>query len=462
MLLKSTRVAVGVLVALVAVSSVLAGGFQVQQQGAKAAGRGNAFTALADDASAVYYNPAAAARIDGWTIYLGGTATFLNDTTFTDVDNTEYPMQDTTDYAAEVYVTGKLSDTYSVAFGANVPYSMRAHWWNDLPVSDDALKTRWTSRDYNLNFVVAVTEAWSFAVGIDYVELTLDDFSSEYDFTFLEQTGTLLPTMEPYSAERNFLLEGNKAGYNLALHWRSENGYLFGVSYRSQRIVRMKGKEQWQDISEAGFSFLPGQGLINPAGCEPREPSGRGYCPMGAAFTDSPASANIVLPASFQIGFGREGQGNWDWEVDLLYTRWRNFDDISIQVDDINGILVGLGGVYYTTTDLNYPERWRDTYSIFAGADYNFTDAHAIRFGLSLDPSPAREEYVRPYSPMLSRGAVTVGYGYTGMEGKVKVDVFAQGWAGVEADATAYSPGVVPGTYNSTELSAGASFQYNF
>ena len=50
--------------------SAWAGGFELGDQGARATGRGGAFVVKADDGSAIYYNPAGLAKIDGTHLYL--------------------------------------------------------------------------------------------------------------------------------------------------------------------------------------------------------------------------------------------------------------------------------------------------------------------------------------------------------------------------------------------------------
>ena len=53
------RLAVALVLFALATPFVLASGFHVFEQGAKASGQAVAFVARADDASAVFYNPAA-------------------------------------------------------------------------------------------------------------------------------------------------------------------------------------------------------------------------------------------------------------------------------------------------------------------------------------------------------------------------------------------------------------------
>jgi long-subunit fatty acid transport protein len=52
---------------------VYAGGFAIDEQGAAAMGRANAFSAQADDPSALFYNPAGIGQLEGTEISVGTT-----------------------------------------------------------------------------------------------------------------------------------------------------------------------------------------------------------------------------------------------------------------------------------------------------------------------------------------------------------------------------------------------------
>jgi len=64
---------------LLAAPQALAGGFEIGDQGARAMGRGGAFTARADDLSAIEYNPAGLARLRGTRFYLGNRFGYANE-----------------------------------------------------------------------------------------------------------------------------------------------------------------------------------------------------------------------------------------------------------------------------------------------------------------------------------------------------------------------------------------------
>ena len=62
-------------------SSAWAGGMFLPFRGARATGRGGAFTAGVDDASALYYNPAGMSDIEDWSFLVDdqrGFTRFLN------------------------------------------------------------------------------------------------------------------------------------------------------------------------------------------------------------------------------------------------------------------------------------------------------------------------------------------------------------------------------------------------
>ncbi|HXU71923.1 MAG TPA: outer membrane protein transport protein [Polyangia bacterium] len=67
-----TRPLVVVLTSLLVSSSAWAGGMFLPFRGARATGRAGAMTAGVDDASALYYNPAGLADIDGWSFLIDG------------------------------------------------------------------------------------------------------------------------------------------------------------------------------------------------------------------------------------------------------------------------------------------------------------------------------------------------------------------------------------------------------
>jgi long-chain fatty acid transport protein len=453
-----TRGTVVACLAILAAAPALAGGFQVQQQGAKASGRGGAFAAQADDASATFFNPAAAGHLDGWNFYLGGGLQ-MADVTFDAAAGDTVDMQDSPVYPTQIYFTGPIGDHYAFAFGTFNPYALRTHWLAGDPVETSALKSVWNTVEFNLSIIAKISEKLSVAIGYEHVRMVIEDFSQVYDTTPLAPF--LVPGQPSTDPQQNITLAGNKAGVNLAVHYVGDNGYRFGMSFRSQKIIRADGWLKWSDVEEGPF-FLPSVNLADESGClpDPNMP-GSTYCPLGAAFTDSKAGGTFVLPATVDVGFGRAGQGKWDWEADLLWSKWVKFDSIDIIVDSPNGIQSGLS-TKLTTASLTRKENWKSTLSVLAGADYHFNDHHTARFGITYDPSAVPEKQARPYLADGDKIGLTGGYGWNGMDGQVTADLYAQYWIYGDRTTPGGPPDVVPGSYSTSAFAIGGSVQFHF
>lgn len=443
--------------ALVTAVPALAGGFQVQQQGAKAAGRGGAFVAQADDASATYYNPAAAGHLDGWNFYLGGSLLEAN-TSFDAAAGGSEDMQDSPLYPTQIYLTGPIGDHYAFALGAFTPYALRTHWYAGGPVDRSALKTVWDSLELNLSIVGKVTDKVSVAVGYENVRFVVNDMSQSYNTDLIAPY--LFPGPPATDPQQNITLAGNKGGFNVAIHYKGDNGRRFGLSFRSPKIIRADGQLRWSEVEEGPF-FSSGQ-LANDAGClpDPNQP-GETYCPLGAAFTDSKATSTFALPMTVQLGFGREGQGKWDWEGDIIWSSWDTFDSIDIDVESPNSLSTGISSKP-TTAPVHQKENWRSTISLHGGADYHFNDRHTARFGITYDPSPVKEDYARPYNIDADKIGLTGGYGWRGLDGKVAADLYGQLWFYGDREPSGGPTNVVPGSYDTTAFAIGGSVQFHF
>src|SRR3972149_3361438 len=72
-------------VLLFAATSAMAGGFRLPEAGAKAMSMGFAFTAQANDPSAIYFNPAGIVQLEGNNVKVGVTYIKENGGTFTGI-----------------------------------------------------------------------------------------------------------------------------------------------------------------------------------------------------------------------------------------------------------------------------------------------------------------------------------------------------------------------------------------
>lgn len=145
--------------------------------GARAAAMGDAYVAIADDATAVYWNPAGIARLSGQTITLNHTA---------------WPAEILFDQAAYVFGVKWIPGM----FGVNV----RA-----LTMSRDKVRTTYLPDGtgetfdagewaYGLTYARSLTDKFSAGLSVNYVQTGLDDItgkSTTFDFGTLYDIGVL-------------------------------------------------------------------------------------------------------------------------------------------------------------------------------------------------------------------------------------------------------------------------------
>jgi len=167
-----------------------AAGFRLSEQDAKATGMGNSFVAVADNASAAWYNPAAIIGLEGTNLSLGSamvapSMSHQNEVLSTSVDN----IENTLHIPPHFYATRKLNQKYSVGLSVNVPFGLSTDWDSASNTREIATKSEIQAIYTNLNGVYKVNDALSVAAGASYVSLDATmNKKVEFGTTNVEQT----------------------------------------------------------------------------------------------------------------------------------------------------------------------------------------------------------------------------------------------------------------------------------
>ncbi len=143
--------------------------------GARAAGMGDAFVSIADDASAVYWNPAGIARLNG---------------TIVSINHTSWPAQTALDQSTVVFPAPVLPGMMAV--------EARSFTMDPQPIltvfNQDGTGTFFDAgdTDFGISYARSLTDKFSAGAGVHYVREGLADLSSHvytYDFGTLYDTG---------------------------------------------------------------------------------------------------------------------------------------------------------------------------------------------------------------------------------------------------------------------------------
>src|SRR5881409_1835962 len=103
-----------------------ASGYSIYEQGAKAMANAGAFTARADDPSALFFNPAGIVQLDGIRFAVGTNAIFLTGSTFdSTASGNSFSQEDNVAWPSSIYYTQKINDRLTWGLAINTPFGLK-------------------------------------------------------------------------------------------------------------------------------------------------------------------------------------------------------------------------------------------------------------------------------------------------------------------------------------------------
>lgn len=394
-----------------------ASGFSIYEQGAKASGLAGAYVALADDASANWYNPANLVWLQGNQAQFGGNLiTVGGDTEFTALDpvfgipsSTVFQPESSIETPIHFYYTSKVSSNLAWGVGVTTPFGLVTDW-TQRPLTFAAARSELQTFVVNPNVAFRMTETISVALGFDYMFADVKEFSREVPIP-----GTTVVGFSSLSGE------GDQTSWNAALSFKGARSAL-GLTYRHGFDLELDG-----DVAYSNFG------------------------PFSDLFPSTSGLASFGLPAQAALGYGLQVGGRATVEVDVAWAEWSAFDAITIELDNTTPF----------STDQVIVENWDDSLSYRLGVQWLASSSSQWRFGVVVDESPIPEHYLRPSIPDADRIGLSLGYGYKGR--KMDVDVYYMALDFDEITAVPGAPGsegVVAGTYDSFSHLAGLSVNW--
>jgi long-chain fatty acid transport protein len=339
-----------------------AAGFALVQQGTAAMGQGNAFVAEANDASAIFYNPAGLNQLKGVQVYQGS---FFN---YPDREYSGGGQDSQTNHrlyrSLTAYIAIPVHDRVALGLGFFSPFGMGTVW---PPTWAGRYITTFSSmKTYNLNPVISVK--------------VLDNLSVAAGFDVLwskvilkRKTPVVFRGIAFPDGETELTGDGSGNGYNLGLLYEPLSGVKLGVAYRSQIKVNHSG---------AFTSNLP--------------------APLGQGPT-IPGNATIIYPPSLTMGVSYGRFKPFTFEFDATWTGWSSYDKLKMNLDSP----LALGGGQ--TNTLTTPKNWHDAWAFRFGANYEINEQMKIRAGYIYDLTPVPDTSFDPQVPDANRHIFTVG-----------------------------------------------------
>lgn len=352
----------------------LAGGFQINEQGAKALSMGNAFTGVANNPSAIFFNPAGITQLKG-TRFIAGVSLIAPSTKFTGPSplTTETEMEKQVFTPFDFYVTHQFSENWFAGLSVNNQYGLGTKWPSAWVGNQLAVDTEIKS------FFFTPVVAYKFS---DQFSLSAGAVIAYADVKIINRT--VHPLTSQPTVEIN--LEGNKIGYGFSagLLFKPAEQLSLGLSYRSEIKFDFEGTAT---STPASFTHP----LAGPI-----------------PFPNGDIAAPLTTPQNITLGIGFTPSPALTLAADFQYVGWSSYDKLEVTFKnyDLSPTTPGVQNV--RSADRNY----ENTFILRGGAEYKLSDVFALRGGVFFDKNPVKTEYVEPILPDANRIGLNAGFGY--------------------------------------------------
>lgn len=374
------------------VSTIFAGGFQINEHGARAMGMAGAFTGLANDPSAIYYNGAGLTQLKGTHFYFGSTAIIPSSSfiKYTGANTTEHKMKSQLFTPINFYITQQITNKLSVGLGVNNQYGLGTKWEDNWIGKYIATTTE--VRTFFISPVIAyeLFNGLSISVGASYV---LGDVT-------LERKINASPKLLPDAAFK-MSGDGNAIGFNAGILYKVSNEFQIGASYRSSVNLEFSGT-----AASDPATFIAG---IHPVTKQP----------IVLNYPNGDITAPLKTPQNITVGLAYKPSDNFTFTADYQYIGWSSYDKLEVTFASYDLDLNPANGTQNVSTSVR---NYENTAIYRVGFEYKSSEKLAVRGGFLLDKNPVKTDYVDPTLPDADRIGINLGVG-TKITDKLGIDL---------------------------------------
>ena len=387
--------------------------FGINEIGTCAASRAFAVTGSpCQDASAIFWNPGAAAGMKGWNFLAGAAViqiggSFTQDTTFRKFEG-DVP----TAVVPHVFLnykpaSGPLSMKGKAAWGIGVyvPYGLTSQWTDSFPGRFLAKKASLQTLYVQPNLSYQLNDKWSIGagpvIGHSNVELIQAiDLSTQTAVPGVTFAQLGIAKRTEFGRAR---LKGGAVAFggHIGIFGKLTPNWTVGLRWLTPLEFKYDNAAATFTQVNTGLILPPGN-PINPSAAVNVDAlvAGSFTAPAGPLITQG-VNTQITHPAQIQAGFGYSGFKDWLFSADYAWTGWRRFKELP---------LTFLGPANVSNRVLL--EDYNNTSSIRLGAQRQFTSGAHLRFGFSGVASAAPDETVTPLLPEQDRSYASIGGSY--------------------------------------------------
>lgn len=357
-----------------------AAGYAVWEMGTKSSAMGGVLTASADDPTAIFFNPAGMARLDGCQATLD--LTVINPyTEFSGVGpNPGFGVTERLDdpifFLPQVFFTHQVNSEWAFGFGFYTPYGLAVEWANAESFSGRNVATKTDLKTFFLSPTVAFnpTDEVSVGFGLNLVKAKV------------ELNQNLFENLPDYTEVGKAELTGDSdwaMSFNAGLMMDVGEATTLGFSYKSQTDLSFSGDANFIALADIYETGLP---------------------------VDGPMETELPLPSLFSVGIASQVSEKLMLEFNLNRIQWSAFESLELKFANSPEKNKTLREDYVNTTQYRF------------GAEYQYSPILALRGGFVLDESPQPDGSMGPVLPDADRIGVSIGAGYE--MGDMTLDIY--------------------------------------
>lgn len=346
-----------------------ANGFGLPDQDAFATARGEAFVATADNASAIYYNPAGITQLTGSNLRGGLNSVYYEPTYQPPNSGRTYYSSANFAYLPQLFYTYTASGApLSFGLGVYAPYGGNMSWPQDTGFRSVAISGN--LKYITINPVMAVKLSPTLSVGGGAM-FSYGKINMYQGLTYLN-----VPPTSPAYDFFNFTGDGWSVGYNVGILWHPMTKLSFGATFRSNARLNFQGNTEYQ---------LP---------------------PFVSRPAERNASFSLNFPLTTVFGVSYRPTPKWNLEFDANYTDWSSFGTSTIEQSPppVKNPLLQDVPVY-----LNWQGSWMYEF----GATRYFDNGWHVSGGYVFNENSVPNTYYTPLAADLNRNFFSLGAGFS-------------------------------------------------
>lgn len=383
--------------------------------GARVASMGTTFAAIADDPSAILYNPAGLTQQNGTNIY-GGFSAVVIDSRYESPSSQSEDTDFQVFFPPHLYLSSDIgTKDLRIGLGLYSPFGIGGRKWSDTGL------TRYSSTEsiigtFSANPTIAyqVSPSLSVGFGLDYMISQCESKKMVDQSAIGAGDGEITTT--------NL---GGGLGYNAGILFIPDEKFSIGLSYRSGIKVDYDGELRYKNIAPA----------LQPL--------------FGGSQYKTDYTTSLTFPDIWRLGIAYRPTNRLMVAADLIHEKWSSFDKADVNLKNE----VPAAGFTDGTTRMD----WNDLWGVSVGVEHKATDRLSLRAGYVYEEKYVPDDMVDAGNPDSEKHYANIGFGYR--FDRLVVDWFYT--LGIFEERSVNN-GHLSGKYNTYIHATGISLGYRF